>query len=283
VLTERPAPREPYAREAFGEAIARCRRGHESDPGLLDLASALFGVQAALSGDLESDTCGDLGAADWLQRAAPAVAAAVAASSPSAPAGLRGIAASLRQVGADTALAAAGGDGEALTALSAETGVDEPVLYFVLRNAMQPFYAKTYRPEGDVSLPYPMRQTCPACGGRPFMARHALPDGHRFLCCAACGHEWAYPRMACPACGQTDHKRVEVMYLPGSEGHRVYLCSACGRYTKAADERLLGGSAYLPLEDLVTVHLDELARKRGYIPVNDKGPAPQGAEQERFH
>lgn len=108
------------------------------------------------------------------------------------------------------------------------------------------------------------------------MAKHVEPDGHRFLRCGVCANEWAYPRLACPSCGEDQQDRLESFFVTGDEGHRVYVCSSCRRFTKISDERLLGGRVYLPLEDIVTLHLDDLARERGYTPVSDE----EGSGQE---
>jgi formate dehydrogenase accessory protein FdhE len=282
---EHSAVREPYSASAFGEAMLRCRRSGTTDPALLALAEAIFGVQTALLGQALEKPPADCGAplVHWLTRAMPVVAGAVAAHSPAAPQGLVDIGVRLSASDEKTLDRAVRGDARALQELSGQCGVDASVLLFVLRAAMQPYYVMVFPPSETAAVPYPPRRTCPACGGRPLMARHADPDGNRFLHCSVCGREWAYPRMACCSCGETDHRQLETMYVPEDEGHRVYLCAACRRYTKAVDERLLGGRAYPPLEDMITLHLDELARERGYTSVADQGHAREDAGRKRFH
>ncbi len=99
------------------------------------------------------------------------------------------------------------------------------------------------------------------------MGKHKEPDGHRFLRCGACGHEWAYPRLACASCEESGKDNIEVIYAGDDLGRRLYLCNVCRHYLKVSDERLLGGPVYLPLEDIATLHLDELARERGFAPI----------------
>jgi formate dehydrogenase maturation protein FdhE len=56
---------------------------------------------------------------------------------------------------------------------------------------------------------------CPTCGGRPQLAYLAaspedLVTAHRYLVCARCSGSWAYPRLTCAICGETDTDKLLV-------------------------------------------------------------------------
>ena len=56
---------------------------------------------------------------------------------------------------------------------------------------------------------------CPHCGGPPQVAYFAsspedLVTAHRYLMCARCSGSWAYSRLTCGACGETDTSKLLV-------------------------------------------------------------------------
>lgn len=56
---------------------------------------------------------------------------------------------------------------------------------------------------------------CPACGGLPQLGVFAvsadnLVTAHRYLECSRCAASWAYPRMACAGCGETQTDRLAI-------------------------------------------------------------------------
>jgi FdhE protein len=115
------------------------------------------------------------------------------------------------------------------------------------------------------------RQTCPACGSAPLLAElrgggtSGGAEHERVLRCGRCLSQWAFPRLRCVACGETDHRRLA--YLHGKdEGdfRRADVCSKCHSYLKSVAvlaplslEELLG-------MDLATAALDLAAAERGF-------------------
>jgi formate dehydrogenase maturation protein FdhE len=221
----------------------------------------------------------------WLRDALKGTIDIFVTHSPQAEDGLRSLAAHLDSQSPSALAAAARGDAAALDAAVGETGLTPAVVLFVLRAAIQPYFAWRFAP--DPSLPligtFPVRKQCPACGGQPSMGKHAEPDGHRFLRCGVCGYEWAYPRLACVSCGETDQGKLEALFVDGDEGHRLYVCNSCNQYIKISDERLLGRAVYLPLEDIVTLRLDEFARQRGFAPVGEESGVQAAQGTNRVH
>ncbi|MDP2873435.1 MAG: formate dehydrogenase accessory protein FdhE [Bacillota bacterium] len=269
---------EVFGAPVLGASLQRYRREGRAAPELLSLAAALAALQVELHAELTDapppQDASPTPPADWAADALRRTADVVAAHSPQSVPALAGFAAGAAKLETGLLAAAARGEAPAVAEVAGVTGAAPAVAVYVLRAALQPHLAWRFGAgsacAGD--LPFPVRQYCPACGGRPLMGKHTEPDGHRFLRCTLCGHEWAYPRMACPACGESEQAKLESFFVTGDEGHRAYLCATCKRYTKVSDERLLGGRVYLPLEDMVTLHLDDLARERGYTPVSEDGP-----------
>lgn len=265
-----------FALTVLGAAIEQYRREGKTPRELLALVEELTRLQARLYTHLKAGSVsGDeppSPPAEWAVVAIQQSANTAAAHSDKGAAGLRRFAACVGKFDSDDLQRAFHGDESTLSEMAGAADISPVVAAFIVRAALQPFYAWRFgaasAASGDPA--FPARLLCPACGGRPMMGKHIEPDGHRFLRCGVCANEWAYPRLACPSCGEDRQDRLESFFVNGDEGHRVYVCASCKRFTKISDERLLGGRVYLPLEDIVTLHLDDLARERGYTPVSDE-------------
>ncbi|MCL6520945.1 MAG: formate dehydrogenase accessory protein FdhE [Firmicutes bacterium] len=107
---------------------------------------------------------------------------------------------------------------------------------------------------------------CPVCGGLAAWALLRQRKWHRdrSLLCARCGAEWPYARFRCPACGNEEPEALGVLEVEGLEGYRLDVCHRCQTYTKVrlvpADQPVDG-----VLEDLMTLHLDALAEREGFL------------------
>ncbi len=104
---------------------------------------------------------------------------------------------------------------------------------------------------------------CPSCGALPVMGRLVPGDGvrERQLACGCCGTRWSFQRIGCPYCGNADSGRLSILEAEGEGGLRLDLCEECKGYSKT----LAGeGDPALLLADWTSLHLDVLARERGY-------------------
>jgi formate dehydrogenase accessory protein FdhE len=111
------------------------------------------------------------------------------------------------------------------------------------------------------------RGVCPACGALPLLAElRASKDGHsRVLRCGRCTAAWAFPRLACPACGERNHARLRHLHVNGRyEQQRVECCLTCGFYVKALARLEPIADRDLFACDLDTLALDSLALESGY-------------------
>jgi FdhE protein len=98
------------------------------------------------------------------------------------------------------------------------------------------------------------RGECPTCGSAPAM-------GGRQLACGCCRTRWTYKRVACPFCGNEDANRLGVLELDQEPALRLDVCEECKGYVKTYTGTR---DLELVLSDWPTLHLDVLARDRGY-------------------
>ncbi|HZZ83159.1 MAG TPA: formate dehydrogenase accessory protein FdhE [Anaeromyxobacteraceae bacterium] len=104
---------------------------------------------------------------------------------------------------------------------------------------------------------------CPTCGALPVTAWLTPGDDvrERRLACGCCGTRWAFQRVGCAFCGNADPAHLSILVPEGEGGVRLDLCDGCKGYLKTfAGE----GDPSLLLADWTTLHLDVLARERGY-------------------
>lgn len=108
---------------------------------------------------------------------------------------------------------------------------------------------------------------CPHCGGAPQLSvlDAGGPDqgGSRQLQCATCLSRWAFPRVACPGCGERDEHRLEYFHSPAFDHVRIDACESCRRYVKTVDLGRLGLAVPL-VDEIAAAPLDAWAREHAY-------------------
>lgn len=147
---------------------------------------------------------------------------------------------------------------------SVALAVPAPLLEYVFEIPLKA--ALEFCAAGIVSDAFPgwQENVCPVCGSRPAMAELAGEEGHRKLCCSACSYAWSFRRIKCPSCGCEDADQLSY-FTAGDGSTRVDICRACSRYIKTRDARKGGGEVPLEVEDLLTIHLDLLASREGFV------------------
>jgi FdhE protein len=149
--------------------------------------------------------------------------------------------------------------------LADDTSAHPSTLAFLLNTALSPFFdsfAAAYRQQVE-SVGW-RRGICPMCGSEPWMSRLDYKDGRRILACPVCRTEWGFDRLRCPFCESQDQPLLRHFTVDDDEAHRVDCCDRCQRYIKTVDERVSDRPANLLVEDVITAHLDLLAREQGY-------------------
>ena len=106
------------------------------------------------------------------------------------------------------------------------------------------------------------RGYCPTCGSPPAMAQLVGrdPGRRRLLSCGLCRTRWQFSRTACPFC-EADAQRLASLTIQGEGGLRLDHCDSCRAYLKTYDGE---GAEALLLSDWSSLHLDVLARDRGW-------------------
>jgi FdhE protein len=121
---------------------------------------------------------------------------------------------------------------------------------------------------------------CPICGDYPEMAVLTNGNGKRLLICPACGSDWHFLRTRCPFCKNADPQQLSYYFVENDDRYRIELCDKCRQYLKTVDLRNASPNEShvidYDIENLITLHLDIIARDRGYTnnhPVNSPSAA----------
>lgn len=142
--------------------------------------------------------------------------------------------------------------------------IEKAILTFLFHMSIQPsIRANIEKLHDKVSSKDWLRGYCPICGSLPQISQ-LKAEGQRYFLCSFCGFEWLGQRLQCPYCENSDHKQLHYLYAEGQEAYRVDLCDTCGQYIKTIDSRKIDYQPNLYLEDIVTMHLDIIASKKGF-------------------
>jgi len=109
-----------------------------------------------------------------------------------------------------------------------------------------------------------LRSYCPTCGSHPAMAQLiGVELGRlRFLFCGCCETRWRFRRTGCPFCEIEDDHRLTSVTFEGEGGLRIDYCASCRSYLKTYNGT---GNESVLLADWTSLHLDVLARDRGWV------------------
>ncbi|HEY3217577.1 MAG TPA: formate dehydrogenase accessory protein FdhE [Candidatus Limnocylindria bacterium] len=114
---------------------------------------------------------------------------------------------------------------------------------------------------------------CPACRGVPQLAifgetSEVLVTPQRRLLCSRCATEWAYPRMTCVSCRETEGAKMPIL---ADETRLPYMradaCDTCHAYLITVDVRKEPGAVPL-VDEIAALPLDLLAAERGYAKIS---------------
>lgn len=128
-------------------------------------------------------------------------------------------------------------------------------------------------PEAASSVAATDERRCPSCGSVPQLAvftdsGEALVTGQRRLVCARCTTEWAYPRMTCVSCRETNGGAMPILADETRLPHmRADACDTCGAYLITVDMHKDPSAAPL-VDEIAALPLDLLARERGYTKIS---------------
>lgn len=129
-----------------------------------------------------------------------------------------------------------------------------------LRQAFELSTAGASTPAADAE-----RAACPHCGHPP-QTGCLRPQGDGtalLLVCSLCLAEWPFPRLRCPACGQSDHHKISFYSSDAFAYLEVQVCDACNTYLHLV--HLEKETQAIPdVDELAALPLDVWAREKGY-------------------
>jgi FdhE protein len=106
---------------------------------------------------------------------------------------------------------------------------------------------------------------CPVCGAWAGLAEARGLERERRLRCIRCGADWRTQWLACPFCGNDDHRRLPSLVADSTgETRKVDACAACRGYVKTVTTLAAADTSGLRLLDLATVDLDVAALERSF-------------------
>ncbi|MBN1289082.1 MAG: formate dehydrogenase accessory protein FdhE [Actinobacteria bacterium] len=160
--------------------------------------------------------------------------------------------------------------GEDLNLGEGWTGEEDKLVSNLLWEAFSPYYRK-YASILEIGLDQSLwqRGNCPICGANPLMGKFREEDGLWLLECSLCHSLWNVQRARCPFCRNGREGSLRYLYLDGNDRYRAQYCEGCHSYIKTIDLRDSGRGCLLPLEDLVTVELDQAAKEEGLRPASE--------------
>jgi FdhE protein len=162
--------------------------------------------------------------------------------------------------------ALAAGDADRLRALAAGAGLDVHWLRLLGENSLKPALRALQAAVSQAGDLADWQQgPCPICGSAPLLAEVQGKEGSRRLRCGLCAASWPYPRLKCAFCAATHPMQLGTLSIQGeAEKYRAQTCDACRGYVKVVVTFDPIPDDLLAVEDLATLHLDQLAVERGY-------------------
>ncbi|GAX89958.1 formate dehydrogenase accessory protein FdhE [Effusibacillus lacus] len=173
------------------------------------------------------------------------------------------------------------GDLEPFTRVTLGQDLPQDLLSVLIQYSLLPTlhsYGSALVPDKAFLLEKWQHGYCPFCGDTPALAEIRDTERFRYLRCTSCGGDWPFKRIACPACGNNDHEKLETFMMEDPKTgaqYQIDVCEVCKNYVKVSNKLQPSPPAMLLLDDLSTTHLDLFAVENGYY----KGGKPDGTLQ----
>lgn len=160
----------------------------------------------------------------------------------------------------------AAGDQQAVASVSQELGLDPGLTLTLAQNALKPALRAWCSQLTPLARGIPWRKsTCFICGAAATLAELQENDQVKHLRCGSCGADWQVRRLQCVYCGNEDHRTLPHLFEE-KDLERIHLeaCDKCKGYLKVIAAFRPALVEILTIEDLATLHLDYIAKERGY-------------------
>jgi len=162
----------------------------------------------------------------------------------------------------------ASGERGAVGAVAGKLHLDPDLVWALSLNAIKPAlhsWRRQLAPMKTEEMCWD-RDHCFICGATAMLGELRGDVQARHLRCGQCGADWRVSRLRCIYCGNEDHNSLGYIQAEaGNEKVRAEVCDKCHGYIKVIATFAPTPSGMLPVEDLATLHLDYIAKGRGYI------------------
>jgi len=148
--------------------------------------------------------------------------------------------------------------------------LDDKLLWTLAENTLKPALRVWSAQLASLAAGVPWNNgACYVCGAQATLAELQDNNQSKHLRCGACGADWEFPRLQCMYCRNEDHTGLRYLYSDkDNERLRLEVCDRCHGYLKVISSFAPTDPEMLVVEDLASLHLDYLARERGYSRVS---------------
>ena len=169
----------------------------------------------------------------------------------------------------------AAGDNGPPTSAARGLELDPALVLTLAQNALKPALRAWCRQLTPLAKGMPWHKSnCFVCGAAATLAELQENNQEKHVRCGSCGADWRIGRLQCLYCGNEDHKTLRHLYDEATrEKMRVEVCGKCKGYLKVISAFTPAPPEMLPIEDLASLHLDYIARDRGFTPADGAHPA----------
>lgn len=157
-------------------------------------------------------------------------------------------------------------DHEFIESIARDIDLDPDLVRVLARYALKPALAAWRRQLAPLAEGIQWEKGyCFICGSDATLGELRENGQVLHLRCGQCGADWRFRRLRCIYCGNEDHRTLSCLYSEDQrEKMRVEACDSCRGYLKVIASFSPTPPEMLPVEDLETLHLDYIARERGY-------------------
>jgi hypothetical protein len=157
-------------------------------------------------------------------------------------------------------------DSSSLISAALSLQLDPGLLRTIVQNTLKPAlraWCRQLTPLSDTTVW--QKGYCFICGARAMLGELRGHNQARHLRCGQCGADWKISRLQCALCGNEDHKSSGYFRPEGAgDKVRVEFCDKCKGYIKVFTSFARMAPETLDIEDLATLHMDCIAKNRGY-------------------
>jgi FdhE protein len=159
------------------------------------------------------------------------------------------------------------GDRGSVKSMAQHLDLNADLVWTLAQNAFKPALREWRRQLAHLAEGIPWQKgSCYVCGAAATLAELQGNNLVKHLRCSQCGADWRFPRLQCMYCGNEDHHTLKHLYTESHlETMRVEVCDTCHGYLKVITSFAPTSPEMLTVEDLATLHLDSIAKARGYV------------------